>query len=84
MLYEVITDFFSPKGRPLRATVSMKLSEDRYQFRSNDSDALAAEQTPTLAFTGNHDDSDNNQNAAQVPGGSDGPGSWRDNRNNFV
>ena len=86
--YDETLDFFSPKGRPLRATVALKLSEDRYQFRSNDSDALAAEQTPELAFTGNGaapaGDPGNgapspDQNTNPVPGGSDGPGSWRDN-----
>ncbi len=77
--YDETLDFFSPKGRPLRATVSLKLSEDRYQFRSNDSAALAANQVPTLTFTGNNDDSDDNRNTAPVPGGSDGPGNWRDN-----
>ncbi|MCB1872370.1 MAG: hypothetical protein KDI49_10280 [Gammaproteobacteria bacterium] len=74
--YDETLDFFSPKGRPLRATVALKLSEDRYQFRSNDSDALAAEQTPELAFNGSGTPS---QETAPVPGGSDGPGSWRDN-----
>lgn len=74
--YDETLDFFSPKGRPLRATLALKLNEDRYQFRSNDSDALAAEQTPELAFTGSDTPG---QNGSPVPGGSDGPGSWRDN-----
>jgi hypothetical protein len=86
--YDETLDFFSPKGRPLRATVALKLSEDRYQFRDNDSDALAAQQTPELAFTGNGAAPDGdpgngapppNQNSSPVPGGSDGAGSWRDN-----
>lgn len=92
--YDETLDFFSPKGRPLRATVSLKLSEDRYQFRSNDSAAQDAEQTPSLSFTGNGagsgdpgggSDAGNgaaapNQNVNPVPGSSkDGPGSWRDN-----
>ncbi|MEW5755351.1 MAG: hypothetical protein AB1810_03530 [Pseudomonadota bacterium] len=91
--FEETVDFFSPKGRPLRATVSLKLKEDRYQFRSNDSSALAAEQTPTLNFTGNGAGSKQpgggsgagngaptpNQNTSPVPGGSAGPGNWRDN-----
>ena len=92
--YDETLDFFSPKGRPLRATVSLKLSEDRYQFRSNDSSARDAEQTPSLSFTGNGAGSGDpgggsnagngaaapNQNVNPVPGSSqDGPGSWRDN-----
>jgi len=89
--YDETLDFFSPKGRPLRARLALKLSEDRYQFRSNDSDAQNAEQSPTLSFTGNGSDEEGssdagngasapNQNASPVPGGSDnGPGNWRDN-----
>lgn len=87
--YDETLDFFSPKGRPLRATLSLKLSEDRFQFRSNDSDALAAEQSPSLSFTGNGAAADSgagngapapNQDTNPVPGSSnDGPGSWRDN-----
>lgn len=45
-------DFFSPEGRPLRSTVSLKLSEDRYQFRNREVDQ-AARETPTLTSTGN-------------------------------
>ncbi len=92
--YDETLDFFSPKGRPLRATVSLKLSEDRYQFRSNDSAARDAEQTPSLSFTGNGAGSGDpgggsnagngaaapNQSVNPVTGSSqDGPGSWRDN-----
>ncbi len=91
--FEETVDFFSPKGRPLRATVSLKLKEDRYQFLSNDSSALAAQQTPTLSFTGNGANTKQagggsgagngaptpNQSTPPVPGGSAGPGSWRDN-----
>jgi hypothetical protein len=78
--YDETLDFFSPKGRPLRATVSLKLSEDRYQFRSNDSAAQDAEQSPTLSFTGNSSSGGANQDTGPVPGSSaDGAGSWRDN-----
>ena len=89
--YDETLDFFSPKGRPLRARLALKLSEDRYQFRSNDSETQNAEQSPTLSFTGNGSDEEGgsdagngasapNQNSSPVPGGSDnGPGNWRDN-----
>jgi hypothetical protein len=87
--YDETLDFFSPKGRPLRATVALKLSEDRYQFRSNDSAEQDMEQTPTLAFTGGGAEGGGsgagngapapNQSASPVPGTSDGPGSWREN-----
>lgn len=79
--YDETLDFFSPKGRPLRATVSLKLSEDRYQFRSNDSAARDANQTPTLSFTGNGASAAPSQDASPVPGNgsNNGVGSWRDN-----
>jgi Contractile injection system tube protein len=78
--YDETLDFFSEKGRPLRASVSLKLSEDRYQFRSSDSDALNAEQSPTLSFTGNSEGSAPDQSASPVPGGGGGgAGSWRAN-----
>ncbi|WP_199767903.1 CIS tube protein [Ketobacter alkanivorans] len=85
--YEETLDFFSKEGRPLRATVSLKLKEDRYQFRQRTSGVAAATQdTPTLSSTGNTDNNnagngDNNpdsngaprpdQNTAPVPGASD-------------
>jgi hypothetical protein len=50
--FEETLDFFSPEGRPLRATVSLKLSEDRFQFR-NPSVEQADRETPTLSATGN-------------------------------
>lgn len=91
--FDETLDFFSPKGRPLRATVSLKLSEDRYQFRSNDNEKRAMEQIPELVFTGNGAGAGEpgggsgagngatapNQNVSPVPGGSGGSGSWRDN-----
>ena len=90
--FEETVDFFSPNGRPLRATVSLKLKEDRYQFRNRST--AAQNQNPKLSFTGNGADkkqpgggsgagngnSAPNQNTSPVPGASkDGPGSWRDN-----
>jgi len=84
--YDETLDFFSPKGRPLRATLSLKLSEDRYQFRSRDSAALAADQTPELSFTGAGSPGEapggrgGGQGASPVAGiSADGVGSWRAN-----
>jgi hypothetical protein len=90
--YEETLDFFSKEGRPLRATVSLKLKEDRYQFRQRTSGVAAAQQdTPSLSSTGNANSNDDNhnpdgngaprpdQNATPVPGASDNqPGNWRD------
>ncbi len=78
--FEETLDFFSPEGRPLRATVTLRLSEDRYQFRSREV-AQAARETPQLSGTGaGNDDSKPSQQASPVPGGAGGgsePG-WRD------
>jgi hypothetical protein len=49
--FDETLDFFSPEGRPLRATVTLRLSEDRFQFRNRDV-AQAERQTPTLTTTG--------------------------------
>jgi len=61
--FDETLDFFSPEGRPLRATVALKLSEARYQFRNRDVEQ-AERDTPTLTPTGNSNE----------PAGSDGPG----------
>lgn len=75
--FDETLDFFSPEGRPLRAVVSLKLSEDRYQFRNRDV-AQAARNTPSLSSTGANPQG-GDQNAGPVPGGSgDGAGNWRD------
>jgi hypothetical protein len=91
--YEETLDFFSKEGRPLRSTVSLKLKEDRFQFRQRTNGVSAADNTqPTFTNTGagaaNGADGagqgaqglpGGNQNATQVPGSSsDGAGSWRD------
>lgn len=75
--FDETLDFFSPEGRPLRAVVSLKLSEDRYQFRNRDV-AQAARNTPSLSSTGANPQG-GDQNAGPVPGASgDGAGNWRD------
>ncbi len=76
--FDETLDFFSPEGRPLRATVSLKLSEDRYQFR-NRAVEQAARNTPSLSSTGAGPLGGSDQSAAPVPGGSgEGAGNWRD------
>ncbi|WP_020483512.1 CIS tube protein [Methylomonas sp. MK1] len=76
--FDETLDFFSPEGRPLRATVSLKLSEDRYQFR-NRAVEQAARNTPSLSSTGAGPQGGSGQNAAPVPGGSgEEAGNWRD------
>lgn len=76
--FDETLDFFSPEGRPLRATVSLKLSEDRYQFR-NRAVEQAARTTPSLSSTGAGPQGGSGQTAAPVPGTSgEGVGNWRD------
>lgn len=82
--FDETLDFFSPEGRPLRATVALKLSEDRYQFRSREVEQ-AQRATPTLTSTGGAPAGDgDNDPASQAPvhqaaaaGGQD-PRNWRD------
>jgi|GEM_PF-689828 len=45
--FDETLEFFSSKGTPLRATVSLKLTESRFQFRSEAAKA-AERDTPTL------------------------------------
>ena len=80
--FDETLDFFAPEGIPLRATVALKLSEDRYQFRSR-SMARANRDTPMLSPTGAASGADGlpapNSSTAPIPGGSGGePGNWRD------
>ncbi len=49
--FDETLDFFSPEGRPLRATVALRLSESRYQFRSRELE-LAQRDTPAFAAAG--------------------------------
>jgi hypothetical protein len=46
--FDETLDFFSPEGIPLRATVALKLSESRFQFRSKEA-KTAARNTPKLS-----------------------------------
>lgn len=45
--FDETLEFFSSEGTPLRATVSLKLTESRFQFRSEEAQA-AQRDTPTL------------------------------------
>ncbi|MCU0834359.1 MAG: hypothetical protein MUC77_07975 [Chromatiaceae bacterium] len=45
--YDETLDFFSPEGTPLRATLAIKLNEDRYQFRQSAA-RKSARETPTF------------------------------------
>lgn len=49
--YDETLDFFSPEGTPLRATLAIKLNEDRYQFRQS-SARKSARETPTFGGAG--------------------------------
>jgi hypothetical protein len=77
--FDETLDFFSPEGRPLRATISLKLSEDRYQFRTREvkqaeRNALSLSSTGASGQGGVAD-----QNVSPVPGGSGNQaGNWRD------
>ncbi len=76
--FDETLDFFSPEGRPLRATVSLQLSEDRYQFRNREVEQ-GQRNTPSLSSTGAGPAGGADQNTQPVPGGSgDQPGNWRD------
>jgi hypothetical protein len=80
--FDETLDFFSPEGRPLRATVGLKLSEDRYQFRSADVDQ-AERETPNLSSTGNSAEEDEDgapsQDTPPVQSGSaEQQRNWRD------
>lgn len=61
-------DFFSPTGTPLRASVSLKLAEDRYQFLTGTAQRAAREQ-PSFAPSGT---------GAPPPGPDGDPKGWRD------
>lgn len=87
--FEETLDFFSKEGTPLRATVSLKLKQDRYQFRNNAATATQ-QNTPTLSSTGSTSNNNNSgddgngaprpgQNTSPVQGASnDQPGNWRE------
>jgi hypothetical protein len=49
--FDETLDFFSPEGTPLRSTVSLKLTEDRYQFRQGEA-RKSNRETPTLTASG--------------------------------
>ena len=69
--FDETLDFFSPEGTPLRATLGLKLSEDRYQFRQGEA-KKTERATPKLGTAGPAGAAD----AAREAGGD--PRDWRD------
>lgn len=68
-------EFFSPEGTPLRSSVSLQLSEDRFQFRS--AEARAAERsTPTFGAAGGSGQAARPVHQANAASGGD-PRDWR-------
>ncbi|WP_156427937.1 hypothetical protein [Thiohalocapsa sp. ML1] len=62
--YDETLDFFSPEGTPLRATLGIKLNEDRYQFRQSAA-RKSARETPTFGGAGADTASTANKDAGQ-------------------
>lgn len=62
--FDETLDFFSPQGTPLRAAVSLKLSEDRYQFRQGEA-RKGDRETPTFGAAGPAGVPDANKQAGQ-------------------
>ena len=62
--FDETLDFFSPEGTPLRATVALKLSEDRYQFRQGQA-RKSDRETPTLGSSGGGGVGDANKQAGK-------------------
>lgn len=62
--FDETLDFFSPEGTPLRATVALKLSEDRYQFRQGQA-RKSNRETPTLGSSGGGGVGDANKQAGK-------------------
>ncbi|NMT64994.1 CIS tube protein [Marinobacter orientalis] len=76
--FDETLDFFSPEGTPLRATVSLSLKEDSFQFRNRDA-ARAERDMPTLTGTGNSNQPGAEASTRPLPGASDrSKGNWRD------
>ncbi|VUD62954.1 hypothetical protein TDB9533_03145 [Thalassocella blandensis] len=82
--YEETLDFFSKEGRPLRATLSLKLKEDRFQFRQR-TDGVAdaqSDEPPTLSPTGNADDNLGKNGEDDGSESNDGTGDTDDSADN--
>lgn len=65
--YDETLDFFAPEGIPLRATLSLKLKEDRYQFETRDVKAQKRA-TPKFAPSSPQTSVDRSTQAAGRPG----------------
>jgi len=78
--FDETLDYFSPEGCPLRASLSLRLVEDRYQFRSREAQRVERE-TPVLSSTGSGDPQSGappSQQTSPVPGPDGGdPRDWR-------
>lgn len=79
---EETLDFFSPDGVPLRATVSIKLSESRFQYVNKNAEA-AARDTPQLSGASSVSDASNGSNTTSNNDSDQGskkpdPKKWRD------
>ena len=68
--FDETLDYFSSEGAPLRSTVSIKMTESRYQFRSRDAET-AERETPNMSRASDSA-TDANANAGNDPKG------WRD------
>jgi hypothetical protein len=78
--FDETLDFFSPEGTPLRATVSLSLKEDSYQFRNREAERVDRDM-PTLTGTGSSEQPGSEENSRPVSGSSDknkGKDNWRD------
>jgi len=62
--FDETLDFFSPEGTPLRSTLSLKLTEDRYQFRQGEA-RKSNRETPTLTASGASGVADANKQAGK-------------------
>lgn len=71
--YNETLDFFAPEGIPLRATLSLTLKEDRYQFDLDERIAAGQRQAPSFAPGGPGISADR---AAQAAGRD--PRAWRE------
>lgn len=76
--FDETLDFFSPEGVPLRATVSLSLKEDSYQFRNRDADRVQRGM-PKLSGTGSSSQPGSEASTRPIVGTDEnGKDNWRD------
>src|SRR6056297_2139383 len=74
--FDETLDFFSPEGVPLRATVSLSLKEDNYQFRNRDADRV---QRGMPKLSGSSSQPGSEASTRPIVGtGENGKDNWRD------